>query len=114
MITGCSESKRSLSAPSLVDDQAPPAGCCCPKPLRSHGQVLGRERLLSELFATDYMTLKMTPRLWESEEELKSFFMKVKEESGKVGLKLNIQQTKIMAFGPITSWEIDGETVETV
>ena len=50
----------------------------------------------------------------ESEEELKSFWMKVKEESGKVGLKLNIQKTKIMASGPITSWEIDGETVETV
>ena len=46
--------------------------------------------------------------------ELKSLWMKVKEESGKVGLKLNIQKTKIMAFGPITSWEIDGETVETV
>ena len=50
----------------------------------------------------------------ESEEELKSFFMKVKEESEKVGLKLNIQKTKIMAFSPITSWQIDGETVETV
>ena len=50
----------------------------------------------------------------ESEEELKSFLMKVKEESEKVGLKLNIQKTKIMAPGPITSWEIDGETVETV
>ena len=50
----------------------------------------------------------------ESEEELKSFLMKVKEESEKVGLKLNIQRTKIMASGPITSWEIDGETVETV
>ena len=50
----------------------------------------------------------------ESEEELKSLLMKVKEESAKVGLKLNIQKTKIMAFGPITSWEIDGETVETV
>ena len=47
----------------------------------------------------------------ESEEELKSFFMKVKEESEKVGLKLNIQKTKIMASGPITSWQIDGETV---
>ena len=47
-------------------------------------------------------------------EELKSFFMKVKEESEKVGLKLNIQTSKIMVFGPITSWEIDGETVETV
>ena len=50
----------------------------------------------------------------ESEKELKSLLMKVKEESEKVGLKLNIQKTKIMAFGPITSWEIDGETVETV
>ena len=50
----------------------------------------------------------------ESEEELKSLLMKVKDENEKVGLKLNIQKTKIMAFGPITSWEIDGETVETV
>ena len=50
----------------------------------------------------------------ESEEELKSFLMKVKEESEKVGLKLNIQKTKIMVSGPITSWQIDGETVETV
>ena len=50
----------------------------------------------------------------ESEEELKSLLMKVKEESEKVGLKLKIQKTKIMASGPITSWEIDGETVETV
>ena len=50
----------------------------------------------------------------ESEEELKSLLRKVKVENGKVGLKLNIQETKIMASGPITSWEIDGETVETV
>ena len=50
----------------------------------------------------------------ESEGELKSLLMKVKEESGKVGLKLNIQKTTIMASGPITSWQIDGETVETV
>ena len=50
----------------------------------------------------------------ESEEELKSLLMKVEEESEKVGLKLSIQKTKIMASGPITSWEIDGETVETV
>ena len=50
----------------------------------------------------------------ESEEELKSLLMKVKEESEKVGLKLSIQKTKIMASGPITSWEIDGKTVETV
>ena len=50
----------------------------------------------------------------ESEEELKSLLMKVKEESEKVGLKLNIEKTKVMASGPITSWQIDGETVETV
>ena len=58
----------------------------------------------------------MTPPLWQkvkSEEELKSLLMKVKEESEKVGLKLNIQKTKIIASGPITSWEIDGATVET-
>ena len=55
-----------------------------------------------------------TTLMAESEEELKSFLMKVKEESEKVGLKLNIQKTKIMAPGPITSWPIDGETVEAV
>ena len=55
-----------------------------------------------------------TTLMAESEEELKSLLMKVKEESEKVGLKLNIQKTKIMASGPITSWEIDGETVERV
>ena len=65
--------------------------------------------------------MQMTPPLWrevelksESEEELKSLLIKVKEESEKVDLKLNIQKTKIMASGPITSWEIDGETVEAV
>ena len=60
-------------------------------------------------YADDTTTL-----MAESEEELKSLLMKVKMESGKVGLKLNIQKTKIMASGPITSWEIDGETVATV
>ena len=55
-----------------------------------------------------------TTLMAESEEELKSLLMKVKEESEKVGLKLNIQKTKIMASGPITSWQIDGETLETV
>ena len=55
-----------------------------------------------------------TTLMAESEEELKSLLMKVKEESEKPGFKLNIQKTKIMAFGPITSWQIDGETVETV
>ena len=57
--------------------------------------------------------MQMTPSLWQKV-KLKSLLMKVKEESEKVGLKLNIQKTKIMASGPNTSWEIDGETVETV
>ena len=56
----------------------------------------------------------MTPPLWQKVKRNKNASMKVKEESDKVGLKLNIQKTKIMASGPITSWEIDGETVETV
>ena len=56
----------------------------------------------------------MTPPSWQKAEELKSLLMKVKEESEKVGLKLNIQKIKIMASRPITSWQIDGETVETV
>ena len=56
----------------------------------------------------------MTPTLMAESEELKSLLMKVKEESEKVGLKLNIQKTKILASGPIASWQIDGETVETV
>ena len=67
------------------------------------------ERNINNLIYADDTTL-----MAESEEELKSFLMKVKEESEKVGLKLNIQKTKIMASCPITSWEIDGETVETV
>ena len=68
---------------------------------------------LGEISITSDM--QMTPPLWqESEEELKSLLMKVKEESEKVGLKLNIQKTKIMASSSITSWQIDGETVETV
>ena len=58
--------------------------------------------------------MQMTPLMAESEEELRSLLMKVKEESEKVGLKLNIQKTKIMASGPITSWQTDGETLETV
>ena len=66
-------------------------------------------RNINNLRYADDITLKA-----ESEEELKSLLMKVKEESEKVGLKLNIQKTKIMAFGPIPSWEIDGETMETV
>ena len=66
-------------------------------------------RNINNLWYADDTTL-----IAESEEELKSLLMKVKEESKKVGLKLNIQKTKIMASGPITPWEIDGETVETV
>ena len=67
------------------------------------------ERSINNLRYADDTTL-----MAESEEELKSLLMKVKEQSEKVGLKLNIQKTKIMASGPITSWEIDGEAVETV
>ena len=69
-------------------------------------------RLPGEISKTSDM--QMTPSSEESEEELKSLLMKVKEESEKVGLKFNILKTKIMASGPITSWQIDGETVETV
>ena len=65
--------------------------------------------MLGEMRSADDTTL-----MAEHEEELKSLSMKVKEESEKVGLKLNVQKTKIMASGPITSWQIDGETVETV
>ena len=61
-----------------------------------------------------FEVLNSATTLMAESEELKSLWMKVKEESEKVGLKLNIQNTKIMALGPITSWEIDGETVETV
>ena len=70
-------------------------------------KIAGRN--INNLRYTDDTTL-----MAESEEELKSLLMKVKEESEKVGLKLNIQKTKIMASGPITSWQIDGETIETV
>ena len=66
-------------------------------------------RNINNLRCADDITL-----MAESEEELKSLLMKVKEESEKAGLKLNIQKTKIMAFGPITSWQIEGETMETV
>ena len=71
-------------------------------------------RLLGEISITSDMQMTPPPLIAESEEELKSLLMKVKEESEKVGLKLNIQKTKIMVSDPITSWEIDGETVETV
>ena len=70
-------------------------------------------RLLGEISITS--DIQMIPLKWKkAKKELKSFLMRVKEESEKVGLKLNIQKTKIMASGPITSWEIDEETVETV
>ena len=70
-------------------------------------KIAGRN--INNLSYADDITL-----MAESEEELKSLLMKVKEENEKVGLKLNIQNTKIMASGPITSWQIDGETMETV
>ena len=72
-------------------------------------RILNARRNINNLRYADDTTL-----MAESEEELKSLLMKVKEEGEKDGLKLNIQKTKIMASGPITSWEIDGETVETV
>ena len=72
------------------------------------GIKIARRKINNLRYADD------TTLMAESEEELKSFLMKVKEESEKVGLKLNIQKTEIMASGPITSWQIDGETVETV
>ena len=83
-----------LDFPSGASDQEP--ACQCRRPKRS----------INNLRYTDDTTL-----MAESEEELKSLLMKVKEESENVGLKLNIQKTKIMPSGPITSWEIDGETV---
>ena len=72
------------------------------------GIKIARRKINNLRYADD------TTLMAESEEELESLLMKVKEESKKVGLKLNIQKTKIMASGPITSWQIDGETVETV
>ena len=72
------------------------------------GIKIARRNISNLTYADD------TTFMAESEEELKSLLMKVKEESEKVGLKLNIQQTKIMASGPITSWQINGETVEIV
>ena len=89
--------------------------------LRSTGQVLCRLSLSWDLFVFLMISLGLwvwyaddTTLMAESEEELKSLLMKVKEKSEKVGLKLNIQKTKNMASGPIISWQIDGETVETV
>ena len=75
----------------------------------AHTEIKIARRNINNLRYADDTTL-----MAESEEELKSLLMKVKEESEKVGLKLNIQKTKIMASGPITSWQIDGETMETV
>ena len=75
----------------------------------AHAGIKIAGRNISNLRYADDTTLRV-----ENEEELKSFLMKLKEVSEKVGLKLNIQKTKIMASGPITSWKIDGETVKTV
>ena len=76
---------------------------------KAQGGIKIAGRNINNLRYADDTTLKA-----ESEEDLKSLFMKVKEEREKVGLKLNIQKTKIMASGPISSWQIDGETIETV
>ena len=75
----------------------------------AQARIKTARRNINNLRYADDITL-----MAESEEELKSLLMKVKEESEKAGLKLNIQKTKIMASGPITSWEIDGETMETM
>ena len=78
---------------------------------------MGSNRVVVQIAGRNINNLRYaddTTLMAESEEELKSLLMKVKEESEKVGLKLNIQKTKIMASGPITSWQIDGETIETV
>ena len=72
------------------------------------GIKIARRNIINLRYADD------TTLMAESKEKLRSLLVKVKEESEKVGLKLNIQKTKIIAFGPITSWEVDGETVETV
>ena len=85
--------------------------------MRCSGPLTVKHKLESRLPGEIAITsdMQMIPPLWQKvKEELKSLLMKVKEESEKVGLKLNIQKTKIMASDPITSWEIDGETVETV
>ena len=77
------------------------------------GEAQAGIKIAREVSITSYM--QMTPPLMaKSEEELKSFLMKVKEQSEKIGLKLHMQKTKTMASGPITSWQIDGETMETV
>ena len=73
-----------------------------------------KHKLESRLSGEISITSDDTTLMEESEEELKSLLMKVKEESEKVGLKLNIQKTKTMAYSPITSWQIDGEIMETV
>ena len=78
------------------------------KPIYQAGIKIARRNINNLRYADD------TTLMAESTEELKNFLMKLKEESAKVGLKLNIQKTKIMASGPITPWEIDGEALETV
>ena len=81
----------------------------------SHGiRLLAKNMHNSSNISYNRLSKNDTTLMAKSEEELKSLLMKVKEESEKVGLKFNTQKTKIMASGPITSWEIDGETVETV
>ena len=99
--------------------------CCILSPclFNFYAEYIMRNAGLEEAQAGIQIVVRNTNNLWyaddttltaESEEELKSLFMKVKEDSEEVGLKLNIQKTKIMASGPITSWQIDGETAEAV
>ena len=81
---------------------------------KPESRLLGEISIYRYIRYTDIRYTDDTTHMAGSKEELKSFLMKVKEEREKAGLKLNIQKTKIMASGPITSWQIDGETVETV
>ena len=112
-----SESEVAQSCPTLSDPMD-----CSPPGSSVHGIFQGGVLewgaiAFSKIARGDINNLRYaddTILMAESEEELKSLLMKVKEESEKVGLKLNIWKTKIMAYGPITSWQIDGETVETV
>ena len=82
-------------------------------PSISH-EVMGPDAMIARKNINNLRYADDTTLMTESEEELKSILMKLKEESEKVGLKLNIQKTKIMASGPVTSWQIDGKTMETV
>ena len=105
----CSPSCTLLPPPSPYH---PSGSSQCTSPMHQVSCIKPME--MESLFINCFFLVNATTLMAESEEELKSLLMKVKKESEKAGLKLNIQRTKFMATGPITSWKIDGETVETV